>query len=145
MLLGLAQGKCSGPDLLCRQVVRVESHKLTRYPDLTSESHVPHYKRRQSSPNVMPGNYTHSPGQHFGMIHCTCQVVRVESHKYPDLTSEPLACTTLAYMYMPAMYIHLHIATDIPVLQLVIYRCAWTSHSNVIVTRTELAISLTFN
>ena len=83
------------------------------------------------------GNYAHSPGQHFGMIHCTCQVVRVESHKYPDLTSEPHACTTLAYMYMPAMYTHLHIATDIAVLQQVTYRCAWTSHSNVIVTRTE--------
>ena len=37
------------------------------------------------------GNYTHSPGQHFGMIYRTCQVLRVELHKftkYPDLTSE---------------------------------------------------------
>ena len=34
------------------------------------------------------GNYTNSPGQHIGMIYCTCQVVRVSHTRYPDLTSE---------------------------------------------------------
>ena len=57
-----------------------------------TESHLHTIKEGKLLPMPYPvGNYTHSPGQHIGMIYCTCQVLRVESHKftrYPELTSE---------------------------------------------------------
>ena len=77
------------------QVLRVELHKFTSSQGTQTLHQSPMYhtiKAGKLLPMSYPlGNYTHSPGQHIGMIYCTCQVLRVELHKftrYPDLTSE---------------------------------------------------------